>query len=98
MAANENVTDTATPTAPAAPLPTAAAPGAPAFDPAVAALLANRSPTKTMNAAVDARVHAAWTAWTEANSAPKGRTLSLAMQRFLESNGVVIPGLTQSLP
>ncbi len=50
----------------------------------------------SMNVAIDARVFESFENWVKETGAAKGLSASLAIQRFLESKGVHIPGVTRT--
>jgi hypothetical protein len=58
-------------------------------------LLVGKHKKVGINVAIDPRVLEAFNEWIRKTGASKGATASLAIQRFLESKGVQIPGVTQ---
>jgi hypothetical protein len=59
-------------------------------------LVGAKPPKTAMNVSIDARVFEAFEAWVRETRAAKGAAASLAIQRFLESKGVHIPGVSPS--
>lgn len=64
------------------------------YDPDLLLVGAKQS-KKAMNVSIDARVFQSFENWVNETGAAKGAAASLAIQRFLESKGVHIPGVTQ---
>lgn len=57
-------------------------------------LVAAKPRKKAINVAIDTRVFEAFEEWVEQTGAAKGAVVGLAIQRFLESKGVRIRGIT----
>jgi hypothetical protein len=57
-------------------------------------LVAAKPRKKAINCAIDARVFEAFEEWCAQTGAAKGAVVGLALQRFLESKGARIRGIT----
>lgn len=57
-------------------------------------LVAAKPRKKAINVAVDPRLVQAFETWCAQTGAAKGAVVALALQRFLESKGVIIRGIT----
>ncbi|HPY25793.1 MAG TPA: hypothetical protein PLK19_15905 [Mycobacterium sp.] len=57
-------------------------------------LVAAKPRKKAINVAIDARVFEAFEEWVDQTGAAKGAVVGLALQRFLESKGARIRGIT----
>lgn len=67
-------------------------------DPALERLRRRKAQRKAMNVHVEGAVLDAFSAFVDAEDFPKGETVSLALQEFLERRGIMIPGLAPVLP
>ena len=67
-------------------------------DPALEQLRSRKIPRKGINVHIYAGVHDSFMDFVDNYELPKGDTVSMAMQEFLERRGMVIPGVPRLLP
>jgi hypothetical protein len=69
-----------------------------AADPALEQLRSRKVRRTGLNVHVNSSVHKEFASFVDTYDLPKGDTVSLAIQEFLERRGVVIPGVARVLP
>jgi hypothetical protein len=69
-----------------------------AADPALEQLRSRKIPRKGLNVHIYTAVHNSFMDFVETYDLPKGDTVSMAMQEFLERRGVRVPGVPRVTP